>query len=70
MWGELLIFSDPPARPKLESPNVKLCMTDTIACNPDPHKRFTFIAATLFGKPEFNATTLERYISLGSVLIT
>ncbi len=64
------MLSAPPASANSASPNSSACTADTIACAPDPHSRFTFIAGTLSGTPASIAATRLRYMSRGSVLST
>ena len=64
------MHSAPPASAKSASPSISACAADTIACAPDPHSRFTFIAGTESGTPACIAATRLRYMSLGSVLMT
>ena len=64
------MLSEPPATPTLASSSIKDWATETIACAPDPQRRLTFMAETVLGMPACIAETLDRYMSLGSVLMT
>ena len=64
------MLSAPPASAKSASPIASACTAETIACAPEPHSRFTFIAGTVSGTPASIAATRLRYMSRGSVLIT
>ena len=64
------MLSAPPASPNSASPSSSDWITDTMACAPDPHSRFTFIAGVVSGTPASIAAARDRYMSRGSVLIT
>jgi hypothetical protein len=64
------MLSAPPASAKLASPSISACAAETMACAPDPHRRFTFIAGAASGTPASMAATRLRYMSRGSVLMT
>jgi hypothetical protein len=64
------MLSAPPARPNSASPSASDWITETMACAPDPHRRFTFIAGVVSGMPASIAETRLRYMSRGSVLMT
>ena len=64
------MLSEPPARPNPASPSLSDCMTETMACKPDPHSLLTFMAGVLSGMPALIEATRERYMSRGSVFMT
>ena len=64
------MHSAPPARAISASPSISAWTAETMACAPDPHSRFTFIAGVVSGIPACIAITRDRYMSRGSVLIT
>ena len=68
--GARLIVSAPPPMAMSASPNKMLWLALTMACRPEPHKRFTLKAGVPWPQPPPRAATRERYMSLGSVLTT
>src|SRR5690606_22535191 len=64
------MFSAPPPMAISASPSRMLCAADTMACRPEPHRRFTLKAGVPWAQPPSSAATRERYMSRGSVLTT
>ncbi len=64
------MLSAPPATAVWTSPSMMCCAAETIACNPEPHRRFTVRAGVPTGTPASTAATRERYMSRASPWIT
>src|SRR5690242_15403822 len=69
-YGARLMLSAPPPTAMSASPSMMVCAAETIACSPEPHKRFSVSAGVSCATPAFIAATRARYISFGSVWIT
>lgn len=70
MCGPRDMHSAPPASPNSQSPSMRFCATETIACAPEPQSRLTFMQGVSSGTPASIAATRDRYMSRGSVLMT
>lgn len=70
VYGARLMFSEPPAIATSASPSMIVCAADTIACRPEPHRRFTVSAGVCCATPPLTAATRARYMSFGSVFTT
>ena len=70
MYAARLMLSAPPATAVVQSPSRMCCAAETMACKPEPHRRFTVRAGVPTGTPASTAATRERYMSRASPWIT
>ena len=70
VYGARLMLSEPPPIAMSASPSMIVCAADTIACRPEPHRRFTVSAGVCCATPPLIAATRARYMSFGSVFTT
>ena len=64
------MLSAPPATAVVQSPSRMCCAAETMACKPEPHKRFTVRQGVPTAMPASSAATRDRYMSRASPWIT
>ena len=64
------MLSAPPATATSQSPSIRCCTAETIACRPEPHRRLTVRQGVPTGSPASIAATRDRYMSRASPWIT
>jgi hypothetical protein len=64
------MLSAPPPITTSQSPSITCCTAETIACSPEPHRRFTVRQGVPTGSPASSAATRAIYMSFASPWIT